>query len=182
MQEHSTTVEYRDIPGFPGYRAGGDGTIWSNRGRADAGRWRMLAANRQKNRRYLYVVIRRDGKTTTQRVHFLVLLTFSGPRPQGKFACHGDGNTFNNSSSNLRWGTAKENAQDREAHGTTCRGSRHGRAKLTEAAAASIRARYVPYVVTMRMLGVELGVTEHAVRSVLTNRTWVKQGVRNVSR
>jgi hypothetical protein len=49
-----------------------------------------------------------------------------GPNHQERRYCIVDGNKRNNSSTNLRWGTQLENAQDREAHGRTARGLRNG--------------------------------------------------------
>ena len=57
--------------------------------------------------------------------HTLVLLAFIGPKPQKLEVRHLDGNPKNNFVRNLKYGTTKENAQDRELHG---RGRRsHGR-------------------------------------------------------
>jgi FixJ family two-component response regulator len=43
-----------------------------------------------------------------------------------------DGNPINNHVSNLAWGAAEKNYDDRRRHGTDVAGSSHGRAKLTE--------------------------------------------------
>lgn len=67
---------------------------------------------------YVQVTLCRDGQQENRKVHHLVLETFVGPRPSGMHACHGDGDTFNNSLSNLRWGTVSENNLDKVRHGT----------------------------------------------------------------
>ena len=51
-------------------------------------------------------------------MHMLVLLAFSGPRNDGLQTRHMDGNPANNTLSNLRYGTAKQNIQDQLVHGT----------------------------------------------------------------
>ena len=51
-------------------------------------------------------------------VHALVLLTFVGPRPDGMWIRHLDGDGSNNCLTNLSYGTQLENAQDRALHGT----------------------------------------------------------------
>lgn len=62
---------------------------------------------------YLTVGLHHAGREERRTVHRMVLETFVGPRPDGKEACHGDSNGRNNYLSNLRWGTRKENAEDR---------------------------------------------------------------------
>ncbi len=65
------------------------------------------------NRGYMFVNIRR----TSPRVHWLVLETFVGPRPDGLYGCHWDGDRKNNTVENLRWATPSDNQFDRVRHG-----------------------------------------------------------------
>ncbi len=61
---------------------------------------------------------RRNGKTSPGRcVHELVALTFIGPRPKGYDTRHLDGDTSNNKSSNLKYGTRGQNNIDVFYHG-----------------------------------------------------------------
>jgi hypothetical protein len=69
--------------------------------------------------RYLTVVLCKSGVEETRLVHQLVLLGHIGPCPDGMECRHYDGKCTNNRLTNLRWGTRKENAADRERHGTT---------------------------------------------------------------
>ena len=74
--------------------------------------------------------------------HRLLLLTFVGPPPfPGAQVRHLDGNPMNNALDNLAWGTAKENAADRDRHGTTNR--RPTNYKLSREAVAEIKAARV---------------------------------------
>lgn len=68
--------------------------------------------------KYLAVELYRNGTVKYFSVHTIVLLAFVGPRPDNMECCHNDGNPHNNSLSNLRWGSKKENAYDRIKHGT----------------------------------------------------------------
>lgn len=54
----------------------------------------------------------RPGRTTTHRVHVLVLTAFVGPRPAGLEACHGDDVPDNCALTNLRWDAAEGNFED----------------------------------------------------------------------
>lgn len=63
-----------------------------------------------------YRVVRLSGQMV--RVHTAVCTAFNGPRPQGRYACHKDGNSVNNAASNLYWGTPSANSADSVRHGT----------------------------------------------------------------
>lgn len=84
-------------------------------------------------------MINNDGKRRRMLVHKLVLEAFDSKRPKGMQARHLDGDKKNNSISNLAWGTAKENADDRERHGMTARGENHRNSKLTSDAVLRMR-------------------------------------------
>ena len=136
-------IEYRDIPGCVGYRAGSDGSIWSchrqGKNGTCAGVWHKLNPVVTKAG-YLQVAIRYAGKTSTRNVHSLVLETFVGPCPDGCMARHFPSNDRANCAiTNLCWGTAQQNADDRQRSGTTACGTRNANAKLTEADVLAIR-------------------------------------------
>ncbi len=60
---------------------------------------------------------------------------------------HLDGNKMNNSYLNLAWGTAKDNADDRERHGRTVRGKR-----MSEQVLAAVRRSTNPFYRHVRLL------------------------------
>lgn len=115
----------RPIPGYPGYEASHDGNIWSI-----ASNWRgygprALAAHPN---RYGYkcVGLMVNGRKRRLPVHRLVALAFHGIPTHEQQVRHLNGDKLDNRSANLRWGTALENAVDREIHGRTARGDRSG--------------------------------------------------------
>lgn len=121
----SNSTTFKDIPGFPGYRAGDDGTIWScwrncRWGSFFSDKWHVIKPGVQKKRsfgrRYRYVNLHDENGTIACRVHRLILLTFVGPCPEGMQCRHLDGNPGNNRLDNLAWGTTEENIEDRKAH------------------------------------------------------------------
>jgi hypothetical protein len=68
-----------------------------------------------------------QGRKKTVSLHAMVCLAFNGPKPGEAYqVAHYDGNPSNNHCSNLRWATAKENAEDRERLGVSARGLRNG--------------------------------------------------------
>lgn len=118
----SQSVRYKDIVGFPGYRAGDDGTIWSLFYRGSRGRmgttWNLLhhGSNRRRDG-YHTVDIYRDKRKFTFLVHRLILETFVGPCPEGMEGCHANDVKSDNRLVNLRWDTPKANSADARKNG-----------------------------------------------------------------
>lgn len=135
-------VAYRDVVGFPGYRVGDDGSVWTNHhwnGRSPSpGAWRPLKLKRHRHG-YPAVILSRDGRPSTRLVHRLVMEAFVGPRPPGLVCCHNDGNPANNHLSNLRYDTPSANQRDRALHGTAQLGSENPMAVLHEIDVLMIR-------------------------------------------
>lgn len=106
--------EWLPIPGYEGYYE------VSNLGRVR--RCPQIMSPGKGARGHLSVFLTKSDdpmlKERTHRVHQLVLKAFVGPRPEGKWGLHKDGNPANNCVDNLYWGTPKENAQDAIRHGT----------------------------------------------------------------
>lgn len=170
------------VPGWPGYHVSEDGEVWSE---CRTGPRRTSQNPRLVNRpeppkvwRRLktrvnwagYVMFSVGRKTTG--VHRLVLLAFIGPCPDGMEARHLDGNRSNNVLGNLKWGTKRENEDDKIAHGTVHVGERHPGVKLSEAEVREIRALYAGGGWTHKSLGSRFRVTESCVQRILKGRTW----------
>lgn len=110
--------EWRPIPGYNGvYEVSNLGNVrsWT---KASGGK---LLKPRVSDKGYRYVDLRvhawRNG-SPRRKIHHLVALAFHGPRPEGTLVCHDDGNPANNQASNLKYGTASDNALDAIRHGT----------------------------------------------------------------
>jgi hypothetical protein len=118
--------EWRDIPSISGYQA-------SNLGRIrrvvpdQMNRFAGRVLSQASNNGYLRVQITHSsGKRQSVLVHRLVCEAFHGRMPPDKSHCaHIDGTRSNNRPSNLYWATPRENAADRNSHGTTARGDQH---------------------------------------------------------
>lgn len=143
----------RPIPGYEGrYSASADGTIWSHCGPSV----RQLRP-RTTTTGYLDVSLRRDGEHKARRVHQLVLAAFIGPRPDGMVCRHLNGHRIDNRIVNLAYGTPAENYADRDRHGTTARGERHGGTKFSDVQVKEMRelvASGVRRAVVQEMFGV----------------------------
>ncbi len=137
---------YRLIDGWPGYRVGADGSIWTCRRKGNTGSlgfvWRELnptTVAHGKNPDGRRVVTLRDRKRKKWAyVHDLACAAFHGPCPPGKECRHLDGDSTNDAASNLKWGTSQENRADTAVHGRLPRGEQNGKCKLSDAQVTEI--------------------------------------------
>jgi HNH endonuclease len=87
-----------------------DGTLWN----ANKNQWCKLSSDRNG---YKVWTLRIQGKTKQFRVHRLVAEMFL-PNPTNlPMVLHADDNPKNNHVTNLRWGSAKDNMQDKIIRG-----------------------------------------------------------------
>jgi len=117
--------EFLVIAKFPQYRV-------SNLGRVQSkwkGEWKDLRPSFDKKSYAGLTLCSSDGLKKKARVHNLVAEAFIGERPVGEVVRHLDGDSKKNWSTNLRYGTHKENEHDKKFHGTW--DLRNGGAKLT---------------------------------------------------
>ena len=173
MQDQST-VKYKDIPGFPGYRVGNDGSVWSRRLPIRGGRmgadWKRL--NPVLRRGYERVGLRQHNRIHWRAVHHLVLEAFVGPRPEGMEGCHfPDPDKRNNAVENLRWDTPKGNSSDTVKLGRHRHGSRHKDAKISEADVPVIRA-LVAGGMSRRAVARRYGLSNISVNGIVNRTTW----------
>lgn len=168
-------VEYRDIPGFPGYRVGNDGSVWSAWVASRAGR--KLRDNYKQMKTaintsgYPTVTLTVTGAKSSRKVHRLVLLAFVGPCPANQECCHRDGCRTNNALSNLRWDTKKANRADMVRHGSHPHGERTPSNKLAAAQVHEICKRYAAGE-TQVSLSKEYGVNQPTISNIVTGKLW----------
>lgn len=106
-------------------------------------------------------------------VHRRVCEAVHGPAPSAEHeAAHSCGRGHDGCVSplHLRWATGAENQADRLAHGTASLGTKHPRAKLTEADVRLIRAQAGS--MTNTELAAAFGVTKQNITSILKGSTW----------
>jgi hypothetical protein len=135
---------------------------------------------------YLYVVLSRQGMVKTFKVHALVCWAFHGPRPADipdAQVRHLNGVHSDNRATNLCWGTAQDNADDRKSHGRQVRGEQAYQALFTQQQVNEFRALYALLLQKRRAGGFQrlergtltcwaeqLGVSKHTLTCVLHGR------------
>ncbi len=181
--QSSEHVEYRPIDGFPAYRVGSDGTIWSALvigGRRKSGslstEWKKLSQKTGSRGRRSVVLFKNEVRKDFL-VHKIVLEAFVGKNPPGTECCHNDGNSGNNRLDNLRWGTHLENMEDQRRHGTRAWGQKHPRAKLNDQQVAEI----IGSNSRTKDLSKQFGVTPTQISHIRHRKHWrhLNAGVKN---
>lgn len=118
-----------------------------------------------------------NGKNRSQKlVHAVVMATFCGPRPKGMDINHKNGIRDDNRIENLEYATRSEN----HLHAyrvlgrpvVSNKGSKAGRAKLTESDVLEIRKRYAAGGVSQDSLAKEYGVSQHTISCIILRKNW----------
>jgi hypothetical protein len=155
-------AEWRAIPSIPGYEVSDEGQVRHIYGRKN----RKL----QFDRGYPFFTFRKDGKNGFRGVHTVVAEAFIGPRPDGHQVRHLDGDPGNPRPYNLAYGTALDNALDREWHGRTARGDRSGTTKLPDAEVAKLRQMYANKEANQYVLAALFNISQAQVNNIVLNK------------
>jgi len=123
---------------------------------------------------YPYVhIVNDDGVLKTKRVSNLVCTAPFGHPPLDKpNALHKNDNPGDNHSSNLYWGTQKQNIDDAKANGYCQLGELGPNSKFTNEEAKDIRDRYAAGGTTFQKLADEFGVTYSTTRNICISKTY----------
>lgn len=132
-------AEWQIIAEFPDYEVSSTGLVRRRTRARGAQVGAIIKWHTNVSTAYPTVRFMRDGRQHARNVHSLVARAFHGPRPDGLQVRHLDGDTMNCRATNLCYGTAQENANDKVRHGRTSAGERNPRAKLTIAQVAGVR-------------------------------------------
>lgn len=126
------------------------------------------------SRRAYYIVgLSKEGKTTTQRVHYLVAIAFLGDPPKGHVVCHGPKGSFCNELTNITWGTSQKNSGlDRIRDGTNCPGEKNGRAKLNPMQVRVIRCLLESKTMKQKEIGDIFGVAQTTIGYIKRGESW----------
>lgn len=179
----SSTVEYRDIPGFLGYRVGSDGSVWSCLRQGNTSGltnvWRLRKQHRSKG--YFCVRLRLGRGYATRTTHRLILHAFVGPSPEGMECSHENGDSTDNRIENLKWKTHLENIRDKERHGTTGRGptwkprfrTQPARLRFSVAKVLEVRAKILSGA-TQTDLAKAYGVARSTIFRIAKRKSWTE--------
>ena len=158
------SIDYRGVDGFPSYRVGSDGSVWSC---AKGKQWHPLKPTPDKDGYRMVRLYGPDGWKQA-RVAVLVCTAFHGSCPPKQEVRHLDGTRNNDTVSNLRWGTSFENKADQVRHGTKLTGDRHHNTVLSESAIDQIRL--LKGQMKQREVAAQFGTTQSYVSEIWSGR------------
>lgn len=162
--------EWRDVVGYEGlYQVSSLGEVRSLYFQPPRLVKPVLATCKGASR--LQVNLYKNRKSSTIKVHRIVLESFVGPRPAGMECCHEDGDPTNNRLSNLRWDTHAANEADKKLHGTQNKGEANGGSKLTARQVLQIK-ELLSQGATNSQLALLFNVSSTAISKIKTGRKW----------
>lgn len=123
---------------------------------------------------YVKVRLSEKGRSLTLRVQRLVCITFHGEPPFPKAEVrHRDHVRSNVVASNLHWGSAQDNVDDRAKAGNTAAGEKCALSKFTWEQVRELRRR-VSQGEQQKQVALELGISQPNASAIVNNRTWVE--------
>lgn len=154
---------WKPIPGYPNYEASDLGRV---RRTTDTSRYLSgyVLTSYVRNGRYPEVGLCEGGHSTNIFVHQAVVLAFVGPPPAGMEIRHLDGDKLNCRLDNLKYGTHKQNSEDRYRLGEQ-------QTKLDLDKAEEIRELHTKGE-SMGLLAKRYNVSSTAIWNVVHYRTW----------
>jgi NUMOD4 motif/HNH endonuclease len=108
--------QWKPVPGWDGYEVSDLGRVRSLDRILPGGQFCAGTVLKQSpdSRGYMRVSLQRGRKSSTKRVHVLVMEAFAGPRPAGMHILHKDDDKSRNDINSLRYGTGSENEREKK--------------------------------------------------------------------
>ena len=171
-----TAEIWRDIPGYPGYKASNQGCIGSRYARKGAGNKMAVTSGIVRilkpdydRQGYARVRLYEGGRGRIIKVATLVMLAFHGPRPEGLEVCHGDNDPSNDCLGNLRYDTHSANMQESIL-------SNRDKRKLTLEQARMARIEYAEGCISQAALAKKNGISPRPAWLLLHGLTYTDAG------
>lgn len=158
------TLKQIPIKGLTGYYVNEIGEVWNYK------KTPYTKVTQRISHGYLIVDLRRFNKKTTFYVHRLVLFTFSGKPKKNQECRHLDGNRQNAKLNNLKWGTGKENWEDRIKHGTHQFGEKNPNRKLNELQVKVIRK--LIFLIKQKEIATFFDISTAQISRIKTQKRW----------
>ncbi|GAG86436.1 unnamed protein product, partial [marine sediment metagenome] len=164
----STAAEiWKPIEGFQYYSVSDHGRIKSCKGSSP----RILKPNIDKDGYHRFSLYKQQ-KVYYFSAHYLVLITFVGPRPSDCEASHKDGIKSNNRPSNLEWIPHSLNlVRSFELGRKSCKGERGPNVKLKNEDVIEIR-RLAEHGVSRSLISKMFKVSQQNIDSIITRKRW----------
>lgn len=165
-------MRWKISPSYPDYKVSEDGRVMRITAAPGAHVGRILKPWRRDDGYAMYI-IRHDGRSIHKKAHQLVAEAFLGPKPfPAAEVCHNDGDPSNDHYKNLRWDTRASNHQDKVAHGTDNRGSKHPQSRFTDEQILEIFRLASTREKTQREIADQFDMQQAHVSRILLGKRW----------
>lgn len=160
-------IEWKEVPGFPGYMVSNDGQVKSFR------QYEKILKGSIDEDGYIRCVLFKDKVRYSFAVHQVVALSFIGERPTGASVHHKDENKLNNSCDNLEYITPSHHSSLHTANGKSAlRGVRHWKNKMTEEQAREAKRLLAEGSMKQGEIAMLLGVGRTTINEINMGRSW----------
>lgn len=157
--------EWRAVPGLERYKVSSLGRLIGPRGRM------LTPVKPGSEKKYYAINTWEKGRRKQRCVHALVAAAFLGPCPEGHEICHGPGGRFDNSISNLSYGTkSQNNGIDKLRDGTAQLGSKNKLSKLKAEDVVDIRVN--PEGLSYSQLAARYNVSKQCIYRIVHRLSW----------
>jgi hypothetical protein len=171
--------EFKEIPGFIGYRIDKGGRLqsrWKVGGqiRKLENEWHDVSGwddGSEWHYRRVGLIVPNRKRPVYKRIHQLVALVFIGEAPPGADVCHGDNDGSNNNLDNLRYDTRKGNFRDKIKAGTHKCGESVKSSRLKEPQIIDIRQR-VATGENRHRVAREFGIQKTHLDKIISRKLW----------
>lgn len=175
---------WKDIPGYEGiYQASNLGRVKVlRRKRVQRSRYgnlyeawtpeRIMRQFKNSKTDHLWLLlVDKFGVAKRYGAHVLVLMTFTGEMPAGRFACHKNDIANDNALDNLYWGNRQTNGRDAVTNGKAIKANKHPATKLNEGDVVIIKVR-LKNGESPTEIARDFPVGQACIRHIQTGRNW----------
>jgi hypothetical protein len=165
MSTEILSGNWKQHPTYKNYYFCDDGRVMSKAKKNSS----ILAGTKCGQQKYIGIPVKGSKKIY---VHRTVCELFNGKPKKGQVCRHLDGDKYNNSASNLAWGSHYENSQDSIKHGKTRFGDKNPMAKLTKNNVEKIRAIRLETQMPYHKLAKLFNISTMTAFRAATKRSW----------
>jgi hypothetical protein len=176
----ATEEQWKDIPGAEGYQVSDFGNVRSRVRKGNntvrlGQEYRLLKkVLRQDDRYTVSLPMGKTGDYCHKFIHYLVMLSFSGKRPDGLEIAHLNGDSTDDRLVNLKYCTHQENESHKKEHGTSPIGENNPQSKLQGWQVDEIRylsSKSIPQGKIAKLFDID----HQLVSEIISCRTWINQ-------